>query len=408
MAKVIVIGAGPAGMMASIVAARNNHDVTLIDGNERIGKKLFITGKGRCNVTNAKDITEFFDYIPGNPYFLYSSLYSFTNQDTMDFFKEQGIELKIERGGRVFPSSDKSSDIIKGLNNALIKEGVQIRLNTKATKFILENDIIKALEVNNSELIKADYFILCTGGASYEATGSRGEGHKIAKEIGHNIIDLKPSLVPIELNDSWVKDLMGLSLKNVELSIKNNTNKVVYKDMGEMIFTHFGISGPLVLSGSRYVKAGENFKAFLDFKPALSEKELDLRIQKDFKKYINKDFKNSLDDLLPKKLIPVIVKLSQIDENKKVNEITKIERKTLVNLLKKFEMDIKGLRSLNEAIVTAGGIDIKQIDPSTMKSKVIQNLSFAGEVMDVDAFTGGYNVQIAFSTGFIAGSNIEN
>ena len=404
MAKVIVIGAGPAGIMASITASKT-HDVTLLDGNDRVGKKLFITGKGRCNVTNAKDISEFFDYIHGNPHFLYSSLYSFTNEDTINFFENQGIKLKTERGGRIFPLSDKSSDIIKGLSNALKENKVKVRLSSRVTNIIYENNKILGVEINNTEKIMADHFIIATGGASYPLTGSRGEGQNFAKKLGHSIVDLKPSLVPVELNESWIRDLMGLSLKNISLSILKN-NKVMYKEQGEMLFTSYGMSGPLVLKGSRYIVDSSNYTALLDLKPALDINELDKRIQKDFIKYQNKEFKNSLDDLLPQKIIPLIIKLSGIQENKKVNVITKEERKKLVHTLKNIKMDIKGLRPIEEAIVTAGGVNTLEIDPSTMKSKIISNLSFAGEVIDVDAFTGGYNVQIALSTGYIAGSNI--
>lgn len=404
MSKVVVIGAGPAGMMAAITAGKE-HEVILLEGNERLGKKLYITGKGRCNVTNAKDISEFFDYIPGNPHFLYSSLYTFTNEDTMKFFEEEGIKLKVERGGRVFPESDKSSDIIKGLSNGLSKSNVKVLLNHKVTDLEYKNNKITGVIVNNTEKIAADHFIITTGGASYPLTGSRGDGQEFSKKLGHKVIPLKPSLVPIELKNSWIKELMGLSMKNVQITIKEGS-KTVYKEFGEMLFTHFGLSGPLILSGSRYIKNNKEYTIFLDMKPALDFQALDKRIQKDFQKYLNKDFKNSLDDLLPKKIIPVILNLSNISPDKKVNEITKEERRNLVNLLKNFEMNVKGLRSLNEAIVTAGGVDTKEIDPSTMRSKLINNLSFAGEVIDVDAFTGGYNVQIALATGFIAGSNI--
>ena len=404
MAKVIVIGAGPAGIMAAIHASKK-HNVILLDGNDRIGKKLFITGKGRCNVTNAKDISEFFDYIPGNPHFLYSALYSYTNEDTINFFENAGIKLKTERGGRIFPMSDKSSDIIKGLSIGLKEAHVQVKLNSKVTNIIYNNDKITGVEINNTTKLNGDHFILATGGASYPLTGSRGEGQKFAKSLGHTIIDLKPSLVPIELNEPWLKELMGLSLKNISLSILKN-NKVVYKNQGEMMFTNYGMSGPLVLSGSRYVKNDGNYEVSLDLKPALNESELDKRLQKDFLKYQNKEFKNSLDDLLPQKMIPLIIKLSNIPENKKVNVITKEERKNLVYLLKNLKAKIKGLRPIEEAIVTAGGVNTLEIDPSTMKSKIISNLSFAGEVIDVDAFTGGYNVQIALSTGYIAGSSI--
>ncbi|WP_303188285.1 NAD(P)/FAD-dependent oxidoreductase [uncultured Clostridium sp.] len=404
MAKVIVIGAGPAGIMAAIHASKK-HNVTILDGNDRIGKKLFITGKGRCNVTNSKDISEFFDYIPGNPHFLYSALYSYTNEDTMNFFENVGIKLKVERGGRVFPMSDKSSDIIKGLSIWLKESNVQVKLNSKVTNIIYDANKIVGVEINNSTKLYGDYFIIATGGASYPLTGSRGEGQKFAKKLGHTIIELKPSLVPIELNESWLKDLMGLSLKNISLSILKN-NKVLYKNQGEMLFTNYGISGPLVLSGSRYVKNEGSYEASIDLKPALNESELDKRIQKDFLKYQNKEFKNALDDLLPKKLIPLIINLSNIPLDKKVNVITKEERKKLLHILKDLRVKIKGLRPIEEAIVTAGGVNTLEIDPSTMKSKIISNLSFAGEVIDVDAFTGGYNVQIALSTGYIAGNSI--
>ena len=404
MAKVIVIGAGPAGIMAAIHASKK-HNVTILDGNDRIGKKLFITGKGRCNVTNSKDISEFFDYIPGNPHFLYSALYSYTNEDTMNFFENVGIKLKVERGGRVFPMSDKSSDIIKGLSIGLKESNVQVKLNSKVTNIIYDANKIVGVEINNSTKLYGDYFIIATGGASYPLTGSRGEGQKFAKKLGHTIIELKPSLVPIELNEPCLKDLMGLSLKNISLSILKN-NKVLYKNQGEMLFTNYGISGPLVLSGSRYVKNEGSYEASIDLKPALNESELDKRIQKDFLKYQNKEFKNALDDLLPKKLIPLIINLSNIPLDKKVNVITKEERKKLLHILKDLRVKIKGLRPIEEAIVTAGGVNTLEIDPSTMKSKIISNLSFAGEVIDVDAFTGGYNVQIALSTGYIAGNSI--
>ena len=402
MAKVIVIGAGPAGIMAAITAAEN-HKVVLIDSNEKIAKKLFITGKGRCNITNAKDIGDFFDYIPGNPHFLYSALYSFTNNDVIEMIENEGPKLKVERGGRVFPESDKSSDIIKALSKKLSKAKVDIRLNSKVTDVFLENDIIKSVEINGSEIISADYFIIATGGASYPLTGSRGEGQVLAEKMGHKIIDLKPSLVPVELNGDWFKELIGLTLKNIKLDILDSKNKVKYSNQGEMKFTSYWISGPIVLSGSRFIDYKDTYSISIDLKPSLDEKELDLRIQKDFKKYINKDFRNSLDDLLPQKMIPLIIKLSMIDPYKKVNEITKVERKNLVNAIKNIKGKVKGLRPLAEAIVTSGGVSTLEIDPSTMKSKIINNLSFAGEVIDVDAFTGGYNVQIALSTGYLAG-----
>ena len=402
MSKVMVIGAGPAGIMAAITAAEN-HNVVLVDGNEKIAKKLFITGKGRCNITNGKDIGDFFDYIPGNPHFLYSALYSFTNNDVIEMIESEGTKLKIERGGRIFPESDKSSDIIKALSKKLSNAKVNIKLNSKVTDVVFENNTIKSVEINNSQKISADYFIIATGGASYPLTGSRGEGQVLAEKLGHKIIDLKPSLVPVELHGNWFKELMGLTLKNVKLDILDSKNKVRYSNQGEMKFTSYGISGPIVLSGSRYIDYKDTYSISIDLKPSLDDKELDLRVQKDFKKYINKDFRNSLDDLLPQKMIPLIIKLSKIDDYKKVNEITKLERKNLVSVIKGIKGKVKGLRPLEEAIVTSGGVSTLEIDPSTMKSKIINNLSFAGEVIDIDAFTGGYNVQIALSTGYLAG-----
>lgn len=404
MAKVIVIGAGPAGMMAAISAGKK-HKVILIDGNERLGKKLFITGKGRCNVTNRKDIGDFFENIPGNPHFLYSALYTYTNLDVMKFFENAGVKLKVERGDRVFPVSDKSSDIIFALKKELDNKRVDVRLRCKVKKFVLEKNLIQSVILEDGSELRGDYYILCAGGKSYPLTGSTGDGFSLAEMVGHNIIEPKPSLVPIEIKEDWVKALQGLSLKNVELKIKEN-NKVKHKGFGEMIFTHFGISGPLVLSASRFIKERKEYKISIDLKPALDIVELDKRVQKDFLNNLNKDFKNSLDDLLPKKLIDTIIELSGIEGTKKVNSITKEERKTLVDLLKNLEFTVKGLRPIAEAIVTAGGVDIKEIDPSTMQSKLVHNLYFAGEVMDVDAFTGGYNVQIALSTGHLAGEKI--
>lgn len=406
MSKVIVIGAGPAGMMAAIQASKD-HQVILVDGNEKLGKKLFITGKGRCNVTNAKDISEFFDYIPGNPHFLYSALYSFTNIDTMNFFENEGIKLKVERGDRVFPLSDKSSDIIKGLSHAIEKSNIEIRFNSKVTDIKFKDKKITSLVINNTQSMQADHYIIATGGASYPLTGSKGEGQKLAQKLGHNIVKLRPALVPLEAKNTNVRNLMGLSLKNVEISIKENDKKKVYSNFGEMLFTHFGFSGPIILSGSRYVEDNKDYVLHIDLKPALQSHELDKRILKDFSTYINKDFKNSLDDLLPQKLIPVIIERSGISPVKKVNEITKEERKKLVSLLKDLSFELKGTRPLAEGIVTQGGVDVNEIDPSTMKSKIIDNLSFCGEVMDVDAYTGGYNVQIAFSTGYLAGTFID-
>ncbi|MFR5264407.1 NAD(P)/FAD-dependent oxidoreductase [Clostridium sp.] len=408
MAKVIVVGAGPAGMMAAIKAAEQN-EVILLDGNNKLGKKMFITGKGRCNVTNSKDISDFFDYIYGNAEFLYSSLYQYTNIDVIEFFKNNGVELKAERGGRMFPKSDKSSDVIAGMKRALKSANVKILLESKVIDAKSENNKITYLTLQDGRKIKGDYFIFCTGGVSYPLTGSDGVGHKIVRKLGHSITKLKPSLVPIELKEYFIEDLAGLNLKNIELTLKsNNSKKYLYKDFGEILFMKYGISGPLSLKASRFIKDKElEYIIELDLKPALTDKELDARIQKDFKKYINNSFKDSLNELLPQKLIPIIIKNSKIDEDKKVNSITKEERKNLVNLLKCFKLHVLGLRPLSEAIVTAGGVSTKEIDPSTMKSKLISNLSFAGELIDVDAFTGGYNIQIALSTGYLAGKEIN-
>lgn len=404
MSRVIVVGGGPAGMMAAISAA-NKNEVILIEKNPKLGKKLFITGKGRCNVTNSKDISEFFDNIPVNPTFLYSSLYTFTNENTMDFFNKLGVELKVERGNRVFPKSDKSSDIIKGLEKELVNKKVEVILNSNVVEVSKSENKINYLTLDNGNKVYGDFFIFATGGVSYPQTGSTGDGYRFSKELGHSVVEPKAALVPIEVKEEYIKDLQGLSLVNVELSIKEN-EKTLYKEFGEMIFTHFGISGPIVLSASRVVNNRKNLKAVINLKPALTKEELDKRIQKDFIKYANKDFKNSLNDLLPQKLINTIIKLSNIDENKKVNSITKEERKTLVDLLQNLKFEIKGLRPIAEAIITSGGINTKEIDPSTMKSKIVDNLYFAGELIDIDAYTGGFNIQIALSTGYLAGSSI--
>lgn len=404
MGKVIIIGGGPSGMMAAIAASKEN-EVILLERNEKLGKKLFISGKGRCNVTNSKDISEFFDYIPVNSNFLYSALYTYTNSDTINFFESHGVKLKTERGDRVFPCSDKSSDIISCLQDQLMKNGVQIKYNSRVKKFLHNNKHIQGVVLDNDSVIYGDHFILCTGGMSYPITGSTGDGYNISKELGHTIVKPVPSLVPLEIKENWVKELQGLSLKNVEINLYNK-NKLIFNDFGEMLFTHFGISGPIVLSASCAIKNCSNITCKINLKPALSPDELDKRIQADFSKYINKAFKNSLNELLPQKLIPVIVSLSNIDPDKKVNSITKEERLNLVNVLQNLTMTVKGFRPIEEAIVTSGGIDVKEIDPSTMKSKLINNLYFAGELIDIDAYTGGFNIQLAFSTGYLAGSKV--
>lgn len=401
--RVIVVGGGPAGIMASIRAAEKGHQVVLLERNEKIGKKLFITGKGRCNITNEKDISEFFENIPRNPEFLYSALYSYTNEQLMTFFRERGLVLKVERGHRVFPSSDKSSDVIDALRNELIKQHVDVQYHTLVKDVILKKDRILEL-VTNKGSISGDWYIFAGGGCSYFGTGSDGTLQNISGKIGHSVYPMTPSLIPLVTKETFVKDLQGLSLKNVRFTLKVK-NKEVFTDIGEMLFTHFGISGPLVLSASAYYKPG-HVEGIIDLKPGLHENALDQRLQRDFLKYQNRDFRNALTDLLPSKLIPFIVEQSGIDPEKKCNSITKGERLNLVRVLKNISVTVVGTKSINEAIITRGGVVTKEIDPSTMKSKIIGNLSFAGEMIDVDAVTGGFNLQIAFSTGFLAGDSI--
>jgi len=403
--KVVVIGGGPSGLMAASIAAKNGNDVTLIEKNERLGKKLFITGKGRCNITNATDIDGLIEHIPGNGSFLYSAFYTFSNYDLMDFIESLGVKLKIERGNRVFPVSDKSSDIIKAFERYLTSQKVKIMLNTKVQDIIIEGGRIKGIVYDGKEMY-CDSLIISTGGKSYPLTGSTGDGYKFAEKAGHKIEKIRPSLVPLVAEEDWVKELQGLSLKNVSIKAFHK-NKVIYEDFGEMIFTHFGVSGPIILSCSRFIidRLPDVVQIKINLKPGLTPEQLDKRIQRDFQKYSRKIFKNSLDDLLPQKLIPVIIKLSEIDENKEVNQITRDERLRLVKLLRELTISIKDTRQFNEAIITAGGVSTKEIDPSTMESKIVKGLFFAGEVIDVDGLTGGFNLTIAFSTGYCAGLN---
>lgn len=404
MKHVIVIGGGPAGMMAAIKAGERGHRVTLIEKNDRLGRKLFITGKGRCNVTTNKDIEEIIKNIPGNGSFMYSALYTFSNLDLMSMIEKKGVKLKVERGDRVFPESDKSSDIIKCFEKYLEDSRVRVMLKTRVSDIIVADGSIKGVEIEGDRIIDCDAVVLATGGKSYPLTGSTGEGYDFAERLGHTITGIKPTLVPLTLKEEWVKELMGLSLKNVELSVRYR-NKKIYSDFGEMLFTHFGISGPLVLSASRKVVdclPGE-VEVFIDLKPALSEEDLDRRILRDFEGVKNKQFKNSLDELLPQKLIPVVIKLSSISEDKAVNSITREERMKLVKLLKGFRVTVRGTRPIEEGIVTRGGVKVKEVDPSTMESRLVEGLYIAGELLDVDAYTGGFNLQIAFSTGYVAG-----
>jgi len=393
-------------MMAAGTAAKNNKKVILYEKNKKPGRKLLITGKGRCNITSAKGIQEMIDNIPVNGSFLYSAFYTFSNDHLIDLLNNLGLETKVERGDRVFPVSDKARDVLKILEKYLYKNGAKIE-NKEIIDIEKENDQF-ILTTNKNEKITAKKVVIATGGKSYPKTGSTGAGYEFAKKLGHTINSLYPSLVPLVTEEDWVKDLQGLSLKNVDLIVFNKNNKVIFKERGEMIFTHYGISGPLVLSASSHMRnmKNENYKIKIDIKPALDREKLDNRIQRDFSKYANKYFKNSLGDLLPSKLIPVIVKLSKIDYDKTVNQITTKERENLINLLKGLELNIQDYRPIEEAIVTSGGVEVKEIDPATMESKIVKNLYFAGEVIDVDAYTGGFNLQIAFSTGYLVGINI--
>lgn len=404
--KVFVVGGGAAGMMAAIHSADSGADVTLFEKNEKLGKKVYITGKGRCNVTNSSDAEVFFKNVNRNPKFLYSAFYGFDNNMVYSFIEEQGCPLKIERGNRVFPVSDKSSDIIRAFSKALSNRGVNVKLNTEVKELLVSEGICEGLKLKDGKSLYADRIILATGGLSYPSTGSTGDGYRFAEALGHSIVKPLPSLVPIEIEEDFYLNLQGLSLKNVSLKVYVN-GKVKYSDMGEMLFTHFGISGPLILSASSVYteckERGDEVSLSLDLKPALTYEELDKRVLKDFDENKNRKFKNALDKLLPQTLIPVIVKLSEINEYKNVNEISREERLRLVSLLKDFKMTPVGTRSFNEAIITKGGINVKEVNASTMESKLVKNLFFAGEILDVDAMTGGYNLQIAFSTGYLAG-----
>lgn len=408
MPKVIVIGAGPAGMLAAAKASEAGNEVFLFEKNAKVGRKLLITGKGRCNLTNAKDTEGLMKNTPGNPKFLFSAYSAFGSGDTASLFNKLGVPTKVERGERVFPVSDKASDIVLAMEKNLKKAGVKLFLNTEVSGIIIENGYILGVYISGNKQFLSDAVIVATGGLSYPKTGSTGDGLRFAKLAGLNVTKTYPSLVPILIKESFCAEAMGLSLKNVGVILKDGKDKVIYKDFGEMLFTHFGVSGPVVLSLSRHIAGEENknFKLIIDLKPALSEKTLDLRILRDFEKNVNRDFKNSLDELLPQKLIPVIISLSGIPPEKKVNNITKEERKKLIGVLKGLTLTVSGTRGFDEAIVTKGGIDVKEINPKTMESKKIKGLYFAGEVLDVDGYTGGYNLQIAFSTGFIAGKNV--
>ncbi len=412
MSKVVVIGAGAAGMMASYGAALCGHKVLLLEKNEKAGKKIYITGKGRCNLTNASELEALFAAITRNSKFMYSSIYTFDNQAVMDFFESNGLKIKTERGNRVFPQSDHSSDVIKTLQKVLKEYGVETRLHTEVISILTEDGKACGVSVksgNAKERITADAVICTCGGFSYPVTGSDGSGYKLAKACGHRITEIRPSLVPMNVKEEYITRLQGLALKNVSVSLYYN-KKQIYEEFGEMLFTHFGVSGPLILSASSvandYFFKGE-VELRIDLKPALSREQLDRRIQRDFQENINKAFKNAITGLLPGKLLPVIIELSGISEDRKVNSITKEERLGLVALLKAFPCTVIGLRGFDEAIITRGGIALKEINPSTMESRLVENLYFAGEILDVDAVTGGYNLQIAWSSGYLAGISVR-
>lgn len=406
--KVIVIGAGAAGMMAAYSSALCGNKVTVFERNEKAGKKLFITGKGRCNITNDSDVETILNNIITNRKFMYSAIYSFSNEDVKAFFEENGLHLKVERGNRIFPVSDKSSDVINTLKKALRNENVEIEYNILVKDLVVEDNTVKGVVLKDGRKVYADKVIMATGGMSYPMTGSDGKGFDILRKYGHTITDLSPALVPMNVKEKFAKELQGLSLKNVDISFYRNEvdKKPVYEEFGEMLFTHFGISGPIVLSGSsvagKYLKEG-NLIARIDLKPALSKEQLDDRILREFTNGINKDIVNVMDNLLPKKLIPVMLDYCEIESHKKVNSISKEERNRMVEAFKGLKLTITSLRGFNEAIITQGGIKVKEVDPGTMESKIISNLYLAGEMLDVDALTGGYNLQIAWSTGRLAG-----
>lgn len=407
--KCIVIGGGAAGMMAALAAADESWQVELLEKNEKLGKKIYITGKGRCNVTNDCEPDVFFANVVSNPKFLYSAYYTFDNTQVMQLLEESGCPLKIERGNRVFPVSDHSSDIIRTLQNALQKKKVKISFRTEVKSLIVRDGVVCGVELTDGRKLEADAVVVATGGISYPSTGSTGDGYRFAKENGHRVTDIKPALVPFTVKESWPLSLQGLALKNVNVVLKDG-KKEIYQGFGEMLFTHFGISGPLILSASSYYDKkyfGKEVQLYLDLKPALTKEQLDKRILRDFEERQNKQLKNALDGLLPAKMIPVIIQLTQIPAEKYVHDITKEERQLIVELLKNLPLTVTGTRPFTEAIITQGGVHVKDVNPSTMESKLIKDLYFAGEVLDLDALTGGFNLQVAWSTGYLAGNSIK-
>jgi predicted Rossmann fold flavoprotein len=404
--EIIVIGGGPAGMMAASTAGSRGLPVTLLEKNQKLGKKLYLTGKGRCNITNNADMEEFIANVPTNAKFLYSAFYTFTNQDLLTLLSQLGLKTKVERGNRVFPASDKSSDVIRALEKHLENNRVR-RLTGEADEITAENNQITGVRLKDGRVFPCSSIIVATGGISYPSTGSTGDGYRFAGKLGHTIIPPKPSLVPLETVEDWPKQAQGLSLRNCSITVVDQGGRKVFEEFGEMVFTHYGVSGPVILSASSYMGKMEPGKYIIriDLKPALTDEQLDARLQRDFLKFARKNFSNSLDELLPKKIIPVIIQLSKIAPEKPVHQITKEERHSLVSLMKGLELTVKEYRPIEEAIITSGGISVKEIDPGTMESKLVKGLFFAGEVIDVDAYTGGFNLQIAFSTGYLAGMN---
>lgn len=409
MSEVLVIGGGAAGLMAAYAAGICGHKVTILEKNEKLGKKIYITGKGRCNFTNACDTEDFFKNVVSNPKFLYSALYTFNPDSMIGFVESQGIPTKVERGNRAFPESDHASDITKALEKAVKEYGVKVRLHTEVKDILIEDDKVTGVKLADGSILNCDNVILCTGGLSYQTTGSTGDGLKWAKKMGLKVTDCRPALVPLNCKEAYIPEMQGLALKNVNLTIMDGKKKV-YDSFGEMLFTHFGVSGPLVLSassiiGKRLQETG-SLQAVVDLKPALSVEELSTRVLRDFNDNMNKHLSSVLRGLLPSSMIPVFIELMDFDDSRQINSITKEERTSLISLLKAFPFTITGLREYKEAIITQGGISVKEVDPSTMKCKNIEGLSFAGEVLDLDAFTGGFNLQIAWSTGYLAGLSI--
>lgn len=408
MGKVLIIGGGASGMLASLAAARNGHEVHVYEKNVKLGKKLFITGKGRCNVTNACEMDTLFNHVISNPKFLYSAFHSFSNYDMIHFLNEIGLKTKVERGGRVFPESDKSSDVIKVLQNEMSRLGIKIHFDQEVNQIFTQNNIFTGISLKDGKHIEGDGLIIATGGISYNTTGSTGDGYKFAEKLGHKITTLSQGLVPFNVKEEWIKDLQGLSLKNIRITIYNG-KKELYTEFGEMLFTHFGVSGPVIISGSSHVTkeiSKQPLTLKIDLKASLTEEQLDARLLREFEENKNKQFKNILDTLLPKKMIPAMIDYIGINPEKQINAISKEERKLIINGLKDFRFTLLSLRDFKEAIITRGGVSVKDINPSTMESKKIKDVHFAGEVMDLDALTGGFNLQIAWSTAYAAGSHI--